>query len=39
MCSYTELESDMISKLRIISTVSNDLISNVEYQLVPFNQS
>lgn len=39
MCSYTELQSGMISKLRIISTASNDIISNVEYQLVPLNTS
>ncbi|CAD8169593.1 unnamed protein product [Paramecium pentaurelia] len=39
MCSYTELQSGMISKLRVISTASNDIISNVEYQLVPQNQS
>ncbi|CAD8113304.1 unnamed protein product [Paramecium sonneborni] len=39
MCSYTELQSDRISKLRIITTTSNDIISNVEYQLVPLNTS
>ncbi|CAD8097087.1 unnamed protein product [Paramecium primaurelia] len=39
MCSYTELQSGKISKLRIISTASNDIISNVEYQLVPQNTS
>ncbi|CAD8194785.1 unnamed protein product [Paramecium octaurelia] len=38
MCSYTELQQGMISKLRIISTASNDIISNVEYQLVPVNE-
>lgn len=39
MCSYTELQSGMISKLRIISTASNDIISDIEYQLVPLNQT
>ncbi|CAD8117178.1 unnamed protein product [Paramecium sonneborni] len=37
MCSYTELQSVRISKLRLISTTSSDIISNVEYQLVPQN--